>query len=204
MPTRTHSSVSLLVVIGTLIFVLSIAAAGGVFAYEKILQAQISGMNAQLEEAQKALRPNDIIAWKELDYRIRSVRDILKGHTATSLLFEFLQSETLQRVRFQNFTYKDENGSLKLGMTGQADAYTTVALQAAELGKNKFLLTPLFEALTLDDQGRVSFKFSAIVDPTLLSYTNIVEPVAGVAEETASTEATTPAEGETAAAELEN
>lgn len=188
-PTRTHSSVSLFMSAAIIVFVLSVLGAGGVFVYERLLRTQIDGMNAQLEEAQKALRPNDIIAWKELDYRIRSLKSILSSHAATSLLFDFLQQETLQRVRFQNFSYKDELGLRKLLMTGQADAYATVALQAEELGKNKYLQESLFEGLNLDEQGKVTFKFSASIDPALLSYPNTLIVPTGE-------EATVPAEAE--------
>ncbi len=185
-PTRTHTSVNLFMVTGIIILLLSSLAALSLFLYGRLLQSQIGAMNQQLEDAQKAIRPDDILAWKRLDYRIRSVKEIVKNHVATTILFSILQDETLQRVQFKEFSYKtDSGGVVKLSLSGQADAYTTVALQADEFSKNKYFMSPLFEGLNLDDRGRVEFRFSTIIDWRTLAYGDLINgqksPSSGVA-----------------------
>lgn len=169
-----HTSASSLFFLFTFIlFMASLAGAGGVFIWQEIVSKNIEEGKAQLTLNKNAFDPNTISQLTRLNNRINAAEELLKKHKSVSTLFLVLSNATLKNVRFTDFGYTGVDDKISLTMRGQAVSYETVALQAKEFTnpnlKNVFR-SPLFGDLTLDTQGNVSFSFSANIDPLLVDY----------------------------------
>ena len=169
-----HASASSLFFLFTfIVFMASLAAAGGVFIWKEIVSKNIEDGKAQLTLNKNAFDPNTISQLTRLNDRINAAEDLLKKHKSVSTLFLVLSNATLKNVRFTEFNYAGVDNKISLSMKGQATSYETVALLAKEFTnpnlKNVFR-SPLFGDLTLDTQGNVSFTFSANIDPLLVDY----------------------------------
>ncbi len=170
---RRASSASLFFLLTFIIFMASLASAGGVFIYSEIIKKNINEGKSQLTLNKNAFDPNTISQITRLNNRINAADSLLKKHKSVSTLFLVLSNSTLKNVRFSDFNYAGVDDKIVLSMRGQALSYETVALQAKEFTnpnlKNVFR-SPLFGDLTLDLQGNVSFTFTTSIDPLLVDY----------------------------------
>ena len=167
------SAASLFFLFAFIIFMASLASAGGVFIYGEIIKKNINEGKAQLTLNKNAFDPNTISQITRLNDRINAADSLLKKHKSVSTLFLVLSNSTLKNVRFTDFNYSGVDDKIVLSMRGQAVSYETVALQAKEFTnpnlKNVFR-SPLFGDLTLDTLGNVSFSFTTGIDPLLVDY----------------------------------
>ena len=172
--TTSHSrpeSVSVFMIIGIIIFILGLAASGGVFAYKKILIKSISDMNGRLAQAKNAFEPESIEKWNRLNKRIEASKKLLTSHTVVSTVFELLENTTLATVKFNSFNYNLlDSGSSAISLSGEAKNFSAIALQSDILGQEKYIKTPVFSDLNPDQNGNIVFKFNATLDPNLVSY----------------------------------
>lgn len=177
------SAASLFFLFAFIIFMASLASAGGVFIYNEIIKKNIEDGKKQLTLNRNAFDPNTISQITRLNDRINAADNLLKKHKSVSTLFLVLSNATLKNVRFSDFNYTGAEDKIALSMRGQATSYETVALQAKEFTnpnlKNVFR-SPLFGDLTLDTQGNVSFSFTATVDPLLVDYYKLKKEEYGV------------------------
>ncbi len=167
------TTASLFFLAAFILFMASLACAGGVFIYGAIIQKNITEGTSQLTLNKNAFDPNTISQITRLNDRINAADYLLKHHKSVSTLFLVLSNATLKNVRFSDFNYAGADDKITLSMKGQAVSYETVALQAKEFTnpnlKNVFR-SPLFGDLTLDTQGNVSFSFNTSIDPLLVDY----------------------------------
>jgi uncharacterized membrane protein YgcG len=167
------STASLFFLFAFILFMASLACAGGVFIYGQIIQKNITEGTSQLTLNKNAFDPNTINQITRLNDRINAADYLLKHHKSVSTLFLVLSNATLKNVRFSDFNYAGVDDKITLAMRGQALSYETVALQAKEFTnpnlKNVFR-SPLFGDLTLDTTGNVSFSFNTSIDPLLVDY----------------------------------
>lgn len=178
-PVRHSSGSGLLFLISFIIFIASIAAAGGVFLYGQYIDQSIKEGKKQLERNENAFDPNTIKELTRLNDRISAAEVLLKQHIAASNLFSILSEVTLKNVRFNDFTYVNGgSGKVNIAMKGQATSYETVALQSKAFTdpslRNAFK-SPIVGDLNLDQSGNVTFSFSAGVDPAIVSYSRSIK-----------------------------
>ncbi|MSR78530.1 MAG: hypothetical protein EXS59_00045 [Candidatus Taylorbacteria bacterium] len=164
-------SVSIFLIISIIIFVLGLAAAGGVFAYKRILIKNIADMNVSLVAAKNSFEPTFIDNANALSKRIEAAKKLLTAHTVTTPIFDFLENDTLATVKFDTFSYDlRDNGGSFLVISGQAKNFSSIALQSDIFGKEKFIKNPVFSDLNPDQNGNIVFKFNSGLDPSFLSY----------------------------------
>ncbi|MBI2476468.1 MAG: hypothetical protein HYV67_04485 [Candidatus Taylorbacteria bacterium] len=173
-------AVSVTLLIAIILFMLTLAAAGGVFAYKKVLVGRINDMNARLAQARNSFEPDLIEQLNKLNKRIISANKIVASHTAVSPIFDLLENDTLATVRFNSFSYDlKDSGAASLTMTGEAVNFSSVALQSDIFGQEKHIKNPVFSDLNPNQSGNIVFKFSGAVDPALIAYKNsLVAPEA--------------------------
>ncbi len=167
------SGASLLFLFSFILFMVSLASAGGVFIYGTILDKNIKEGDKQLTLNKNAFDPTTIKELTRLNDRINSANTLLKQHKGVSSLFQVLSQTTLKNVRFTDFTYTAAEDKINLTMKGQALNYETIALQAkafTDSSLRNVFRSPIFSDLTLDSQGNVSFSFSTGIDPFLVDY----------------------------------
>jgi hypothetical protein len=162
-------------VISIFLFFVVILGAGGSFFYKQVLLKSLTSMQNDLNLAKNRFEPERISLLKTLDIRLNASTDVLSKHVAISPIFQALESLTLKTVRFTKFTYVLNADKIDVTMTGQAIGYTSVALQADLLSKNKNFIDPVFANLTLDNKGNVLFDLTFSIDRTFVDYKQMLE-----------------------------
>lgn len=155
------------------IFLLTVFAAAGVYAYRAYLTKEVVTLNSSLEIAKAAFEPDSIRAFKRFSGRINTADALLARHVAPSILFTVLQDLTLQSVRLLKFSYSFDSTDVQISLSGTASNYSSVAFQSNVFGKSPYIGDPVFSNLTLDKAGSVTFDVNAHVDPKLLLYESI-------------------------------
>ena len=157
------------------IIVLAILAAGGIFLLKTYTESSIASKRDSLEKQRAAFEPATIEELLRLDKRLTASAGLLRGHVALSLLFDDLESRTMENVRFKSFTYEQGAGNkFAISMGGIAKSFNSVALQSDAFGKSNIIKDPIFENLNIDQTGDVIFDFTAEVDPARISYATVV------------------------------
>lgn len=168
---ESRAGTGLFMLIAVLIFVASLAAAGGAFLYGKYLQSAIADKDSSLKKAEGAFDTSSIKDLERLDIRLTQGRTLIQGHIAPSGVFTFLSASTLERVQFTSMTLDiDADGTAKLGLTGVADSFSSLALQSDQFSAAKVLRDVVFSGIATDSTGHVTFTVTADVDPSLTSY----------------------------------
>lgn len=161
----------LLFLLAILVFVMSLVAAGGVFAYERVLNGKIAEKDGQLRLAEGAFNAGTIQDLLRMDNRLTQARTLLQKHVSPSAIFYFLSTITLERVQFAGLDFTlQPDGSASISMTGTADSFSSVALQSDQFGASKVLRDVIFSGINVVDSGKVNFSVNASVDPQLISY----------------------------------
>ncbi len=158
--------------ITSIIFFITVLVAGGAFGWHKYLDSSKLKIQSDLDRNIKSFEPQTLDEYVRLNNRIDSAKTLLAKHVAVSYIFDFLQEQTIQSVKFSDFKYDiGTDGSALLSMNGEAKSYNAVAYQAEVFGKERALKTPLFSNLDLDTFGNVIFNFTTKVDPGFITYT---------------------------------
>ncbi len=170
---RAKSSVGILFLISFLIFVASIAGAIGVFFWNETVVANTEKGRKQLEDHKNAFDPTSIKVFTDLDNRIDVASTLLRSHVAASEIFPRLEANTLKTVRFNNFSYTNGgNGKIIINMSGEAQDYESMALQAQQFTKQE--LQDSFKGPIFSNFSRASdnvvFTFSSGIDPYVIDY----------------------------------
>ncbi|NTV22443.1 MAG: hypothetical protein HGB03_02635 [Candidatus Yonathbacteria bacterium] len=168
---KRNTGTWLLVSLSGFVLALSLVAAAGVFFYERMLTTDVADMRDRLERMRSAFEPTLVQELKRLDERLSTLNAVLGGHVAFSEFFSVLEQNTLQTVRFRQFTYQmnTENGA-EVTLSGEATSYSSVALQSDVFGKNRYFHDPIFSDMTLDNKGNVTFNVTFILDDELIKY----------------------------------
>lgn len=173
---RSKKPVNILTVGTLIIFFVTILLAVSIFLYGEYLKVSISNKEEQLSRARGAFEPALIKELTRVDERIEATGKILDEHTSMSLFFEFLESNTLENVRFNELllTAMDSDRYF-LNMSGSAASFASVALQSDVFGESEVLSEPIFSNLDLDIFGNVSFNVDAFVNADDIRYRKTVE-----------------------------
>lgn len=173
MPRRQPSS--LLSFIGTVIFVLTLLAAVGVYGYQYYIDFSIKRMGQLIEESRTNFSAESVGELLDLDHRITSTRSLLNSHQVISPAFRFLESVTPRSVRYSEFNYSETSEGYRLVLKGEARSYGALALASGAITKNESIKNPLFSDIKLDDSGNVGFTLAVELEPNLISYLKQIE-----------------------------
>lgn len=194
---HTHGSTSILMIIGTLLFIVSLVAAGLTFAGKALLLKVQEQSKINLAENEKRFNLPLIEDLKKANLKIDLAGQLLKNHIAASEALAMVGGLTVDRVRFSSFEFSsgassDTSTSLatpssqssgpvfKIKMKGIADTFNSVAWQSDVFGRsqkygtNKVLKNPVLSDLTVDASGAVTFNFAADIVPTDISYEKVL------------------------------
>jgi hypothetical protein len=166
---------TLLGILATAVFGISLLLAIGMFGYRFYLVQSIGKMEQDLQRAQADLSSGSITELVRLNDRIISTRILLEQHVAFTPFLAFLEQSTLRSVRFTELDYNATPGGIELKLTGEAQGYSALALQADVFTKASGFKSPHFSDLRLNDSGNVVFTFKTTVDPNLVSFKKVLE-----------------------------
>ena len=172
-PGRKRKSVSIAIVplIALILFLGAVGLTFGIFLYQQILIANLDSKKEKLEQAREALKDPLIDELVRLDTRIKSANEILSSHLILTALFDLLEERTLANVRFTDFSYDiSEDNTVQITMGGVARNFNAIAVQSEVFTSDRLVQNPIFSNLGVDQDGRVTFHFTASVDPRVFSY----------------------------------
>lgn len=159
--------------LGFLFLIISVAAAAGVFIWNKTILSNIKEGEFQLAESKKGFDNNTIATYTKLDNRIDVADSLLKKHLKPSSLFPKLGMNTLQTVRFNDFSYSYAGtGNVTISMSGEASDYESMALQAKQFTSaeaSDAFKSPIFSSFS-KVKNTVVFTFTSGIDPYVIDY----------------------------------
>jgi len=163
---------SLFSFIAIFIFVVSIIAAGGLFAYKFYLTKQKESLSASLSAAHDSFEKDTIDELSLFDKRLETSKQILSKHIVMTPLFELLGELTIPTVQYTAFTQLTSDSGFNVNIEGVARDYRSIALQAEEFNSNKgrYFQNVLFSNLEKDKNNNIKFNLKFKVDPSILSY----------------------------------
>jgi hypothetical protein len=166
-------STSIFAVAGWFVFLITVLASLGVFAYEQYLTKSIAEKNVELNNRIKSFDTSDVDHFVQLNDRLQAATSLLNTHLAVSSLFTLIAQNTVQSVQFTDMSYRsDDAGKLTLSLSGKAPNFASVALQSDTFSAEQYMHNQVFSNLGLDKDGGVLFRFTASVDPSAVQYKN--------------------------------
>ena len=180
LPPRKHHSMSLFLDIAILLFIVSFAAAGGTYLWKSILISSQESYKQQLAERQRQFNPELIEELQRVNVKIDAAGQVLSRHIVLSNVFDIISRLTIENVRFVNLDLSiptvTQGSGIKVALSGYGTNLSTVAFQSDVLGQlqqyglSKIVKDPVLSDPSLEANGLVSFRFSALIDPATLSY----------------------------------
>ena len=172
--------ISLFLLVGIIVFIVSLAMAGGIWMWKSSLIKQIADNKEALVAARASYEEGTINALIRLDERIKQGSILLNKHIAVSPVFLLLEKNVLQNVRLKTmkFSYAADN-KIKIDLAGSARNYGVLSKQLEAFGAEnlrQFISQPVISDFSPTQDGSVSFNFTALVDSRLISYTNSLNP----------------------------
>jgi len=165
-----------------IVFLISFVVACGAIGMSTMRFIQIESLEQkrvekiqELEDYNKELTEHKLIKEIEVNRqfarKIAVVKNILGHHVESTKLFTFLERTTPTQVSFKNFDFSSSGDVIQLKMNGQASSYKVLAaLSGLYKQEKETLLHYSLTNFSLDDTGSVSFNFSGIFAPSLISY----------------------------------
>lgn len=167
-------TVSIFTLLSTLVFFLAIIAGGGIFFWKYTLQNDVKAVELVLVKEKNDFDEREITELTKLDQRLTAASQLLDSRLYTSKIFQLLNANTIQTVRFAKFSVDPlltDKNKLKVLVSGQAKDYASVALQADVFSKlTDSVLEYEFSNLTLDQSGNVLFDMNATIDKRAVSF----------------------------------
>lgn len=182
---RPHKTSSLFMTLATLLFIVSLAAAGGMYFWKSTLLNAQETYKTELAAQEKRFNTNQIEELKRQDVKITLAQQLLNNHIAASQIFNIIGLMTIEKVRFQSMdlsTGATPGEDVKVTLKGYGTSFKAVAWQSDVLGKldqyglRNIVKNPILSDPSLNSNDAVSFGFSATVNPKNLSYQNDMTP----------------------------
>lgn len=163
--------VDLFLLIGTILFVVAIVGAFGLFLYKFMINRDITQASTQLEAVRKDIDPNLITKLQGIDTRMDEAKNVLANHQALTPLFLLLEQNTVRTVRFTSFEFSQSDGVFQINLRGEAKNYQSLALEADVLAQAGVIHNAVFSGLNINTtDGNVSFQMIANVAPSVFAY----------------------------------
>jgi len=172
------SGISLFLLLSIILFIVSIALAGGVWLWQNSLTAQIEKDKAALSAAKGSYEEDTIVPLIRLNDRLVESKKLLDNHLAISPIFTLLEKNVLRNIRLKTlkFSYAGAD-KIRIDLSGIAASYDALSKQSdafGDEGLRNFISQPVISDFSPTPDGSISFSFNASVDPKLVSYANIV------------------------------
>ncbi len=164
--------VGFLMLVSIIIFAIMIIATVSVFFYSGYLETEITNKSISLEREKGGLDLELIQELSRSDARLEYSKEILESHINLVPLFDFLEENTLRTVMFEKLSFQILKDGNSFELSGEANSYMDVALQADIFGKSKNIMEPIFSDLGVNPSGKITFLMKASVNSSLISYRN--------------------------------
>lgn len=160
--------VGLFMTLAALMLAVSLALFASAFFYKQLLQKQRSAVEDSLKRLEADFEPSLLVELGRTSSILSSARTLLGNHVSVSRIFQFIEENIFDDVRFSTFSYNVENNMLK--MNGQARSYASLAEQAAVFEESKFVENVSLSNLSLASGGDVGFSIAILFKRPIVQY----------------------------------
>lgn len=135
------------------VFVLAIAASGGVYFYkENVVQERLNEEKKLLASEKDKFDKDGIAEVREFDRRLKAARLLLSQHISPSKVLDSFEVSTMQNVQFTEFAFEQRPSSgITISARGGTEEFSTLLLQDEEFGDDPLLRVVDFEDVALND-----------------------------------------------------
>lgn len=168
---RPHSTGhNFFLLIALFVALVAIIAAIGTFAYDRYLTHALAERAQELTLAQRAVNTDQVEEFVRLRDRLVYGQDLLQNHVVLSQVFDVLEAQTLQTVRFESLELTVANDrTAQLDVEGVARNFNALAAQSNAFAADKRIRRAIFSDIVVNESNTVSFRLTADLDPSLLS-----------------------------------
>ncbi len=179
-PSVDNNSTSVLLLVGILIFVVSVLAAGGAYGWQVYLNSQKEQYKSDLAKLQNSVDITNIRKYKQMATKIDLASTTLSKHVALSQVFSALSKLAVGNIRFTNMDLQvptdGKTDQAKINLTGYAPSYEALAFQSdmlghlEELNLRDIVMNPIIQDPVQNQNSNISFTLSANLSPDSMSY----------------------------------
>ncbi len=170
--------ISLLMTLGVFLFIVSIAIAGGAYGWKYYLLQQRSTYVDTLTQREAQFSPDRIKLLSDTDKKISLAKSLIKNHLMISDIFNKIAHLTVDNIRFVSMSISspDISKPITVSMSGYGPTYQVVAFQSDALGQleqyglHNVVLNPVLTNPVQNQNGTISFDFSATINPSSILY----------------------------------
>jgi hypothetical protein len=123
------SPTSIVSIVVWAILTLTIIASVALFAYQKLLQSEVSQAQVNISAAKEAFQPDTIAQLVNVSNQISFTEKLLQSHVLTSRVLDTLETLTLKKITLTDFSYSADSGTPTISGTGESQSYNALAQQ---------------------------------------------------------------------------
>jgi predicted CopG family antitoxin len=172
-------------IVGIFVFSLSILALGGAYGWKYYLASKNVELQKELKIRRDQFNPDQIRIFKTANDKIELAKKILNDHIAVSQVFGFIETFTIENIRFTelNLIAPTDGKPITFTMRGYGQNYKTVAAQSDIFGRLEDikLRDSLSDVIITNpekaENDTVIFSLSGNINRRALSYKALTESV---------------------------
>ena len=154
---------NIFLLIGIIIFLVSLLASLGVFLWSQQLAAANSKSLEELQKNKDNFALSSVENFINLNNRIDAATIILDNHVNVSEIFTILEDDTLKEIYLSDFSFETQGSEVKVAARGYAPTYAHVAIQADRYGENTTIQDLLLTGVNQSREGGIQFDLSFAV-----------------------------------------
>ena len=158
------------------VFALTLIAWGGLFGYQKYVEASITDVEKEVVDARSRIDNERLDQFRSLGKQVKISKEILNQHIIATPVFDLLERLTAQSVQFTDFALSLEDDGLRVVSSASAKNFASVELQAQALRDSGELIgVSVFDVALSAESGNVIFEVSFLVPRERVLYTQVVQ-----------------------------
>ena len=164
---RASRSNGFLFYLSFLVFLLVLAAYGGLIFLNRAQQTAKTEILAQIDQKRQELRPELVQQIFSIEQRFKSMQSLIGQHSFPSRTFAWLEKHTYPRVSFTSFNF--DAATRKITLAGAADSLLSLNQQIPIFQHDPDIEKVDFGGLAFGSQnGGITFSATIIVKPSFL------------------------------------
>lgn len=164
--------------IATMIFVIALVAWGGLFGYQKYVEASITSVEKEIIDIRKRVDSSRVDQFRALGRQVDASKRLLAEHISPTPLFEALEQYTVPSVQLGEFRFTVMPSGLEVEIAGAAENFAAVEQQEKVLLQAKDFRNPVVtEVSVAGEGGGAVFKATFIIPKEFVLYTELVRPI---------------------------
>lgn len=165
---RAERGMGIVFVVALLFFLVALGLYGAVYLYRGELQSSIDEATRELAQVEEELEPEIIAEIARVDRGLLTARSLLREHVHPSRIFQLLEDNTLQTVRYDSFSYALNQATVTL--SGEVDNFTNLTREIALLRSLPAVTAVSFSNIALKGEGKIGFSLGITFNKNLLHF----------------------------------